>query len=34
MFTRIGLPSTLSAPIVGSQIKLAGGGWSGTFVGQ
>ena len=34
MITRLGLPPTLSAPIVGNRIKLAGGGWSGTFVGQ
>ncbi len=33
LITRLGLPSTLSAPIVSGQIKLAGGGWSGTFVG-
>jgi len=31
---RLGLPSTQSAPIVGGQIKLEGGGWGGTFVGQ
>ena len=30
---RLGLPSTLSAHIVNDQIKLAGGGWGGTFVG-
>ncbi len=34
MFTRMGLPSVLSAPIVHNQIKLGGGGWSGTFAGQ
>ena len=31
---RLGLPSTQSAPIVDGQIKLEGGGWGGTFVGQ
>jgi uncharacterized protein GlcG (DUF336 family) len=30
---RMGLPSTQSAQIVNGQIKLAGGGWGGTFVG-
>jgi hypothetical protein len=30
---RLALPSTQSAHIVNDQIKLAGGGWSGTFVG-
>jgi hypothetical protein len=34
MITRLGLPSVLSAHIVSNQIKLAGGGWGGTFVGQ
>jgi hypothetical protein len=31
---RLGLPSTQSAHIVDGQIKLEGGGWGGTFVGQ
>lgn len=30
----LGLPSTLSANIVSDQIKLEGGGWGGTFIGQ
>jgi len=28
------LPHTQSAQIVGNQIKLAGQGWDGTFIGQ
>jgi hypothetical protein len=31
---RLALPSTQSAQIVNGQIKLEGGGWGGTFVGQ
>jgi hypothetical protein len=31
---RMALPSTQSAYIVNNQIKLTGGGWGGTFVGQ
>jgi hypothetical protein len=31
---RLGLPHTQSAHIVGNQLKLAGRGWHGTFVGQ
>ena len=31
---RLALPSTHSAHIVNNQIKLAGGGWGGTFLGQ
>ena len=34
MLARMALPSTQSAQIVNDQIKLAGAGWSGTFVGQ
>lgn len=34
MLARMALPSTLSANIVNDQIKLAGGAWSGTFVGR
>lgn len=34
MLARLALPSTQSAQIVNDQIKLAGGGWSGTFVGE
>ena len=34
MITRLALPSTQSAHIVNNQIKLGGGGWGGTFVGQ
>jgi hypothetical protein len=34
MLARMALPSTQSARIVNDQIKLAGGGWGGTFVGQ
>jgi hypothetical protein len=32
MFARLALPSTQSAQIVNGQIKLAGGGWGGTFI--
>lgn len=31
---RLALPSSQSAYIVGDRIKLAGGGWGGTFVGR
>jgi len=31
---RLGLPSTQSAHIVNDQIRLEGGGWGGTFIGQ
>jgi hypothetical protein len=34
MIARLALPSTQSAQIVNDQIKLGGGGWGGTFVGQ
>lgn len=34
MLARMGMPHTQSARIVGNQIKLSGGGWGGTFVGQ
>ena len=34
MFARLALPSTQSARIVNDQIKLAGGGWGGTFIGR
>jgi hypothetical protein len=34
MLARMGLPSTQSAQIVGNEMKLAGGGWGGTFAGQ
>lgn len=34
LITRMALPSTLSANIVNDEIKLAGGAWSGTFVGR
>lgn len=34
MVTRMVLPSTLSAPIVNDEIRLAGGAWRGTFVGR
>ena len=34
MLARLALPSTQSAHIVNNQIKLAGGGWGGTFLGQ
>ncbi len=33
-FTRMAMPATLSARIVSDKIKLAGGGWSGIFVGR
>ena len=32
MLARLALPSTQSAHIVNDQIKLAGGGWGGTFI--
>jgi len=31
---RLGFPATQSAHIVDGQIKLAAGGWDGTFIGQ
>jgi hypothetical protein len=34
MLARLALPSTQTAQIVNDQIKLGGGGWGGTFVGQ
>jgi hypothetical protein len=34
MLARLALPSTQSAHIVNNQIKLGGGGWGGTFIGQ
>jgi hypothetical protein len=34
MIARLALPSTQSARIVNNQIRLAGGGWGGTFIGQ
>jgi hypothetical protein len=34
MVARLALPSTQLAQIVNDQIKLGGGGWGGTFVGQ
>jgi hypothetical protein len=34
MFARMAFPHTQSAQIVDNQIKLAGGGWTGTFVGR
>ncbi|CAI9404205.1 hypothetical protein ANOBCDAF_04574 [Pleomorphomonas sp. T1.2MG-36] len=34
LVTRMALPSTLSAPIVNDEIRLAGGAWRGTFVGR
>ncbi len=34
LLARLALPSTQSARIVNDRIKLAGGGWDGTFVGQ
>jgi Tfp pilus assembly protein PilV len=34
MLARLALPSTLSAHIVHDQIKLASGGWGGTFIGR
>jgi hypothetical protein len=34
MLARLALPSTQTAQIVNDQIKLGGGGWGGTFIGQ
>jgi hypothetical protein len=34
ILARLALPSTQSAHIVNDQIKLAGGGWGGTFIGH
>ena len=34
MLARMALPSTQSARIVNDRIKLGGGGWGGTFIGQ
>jgi hypothetical protein len=34
IIARLALPSTQSARIVNGQIKLGGGGWGGTFIGQ
>jgi hypothetical protein len=34
MLARLALPSTQSAQIVNDRIKLGGGGWGGTFIGQ
>ena len=34
MLARLALPSTQSAHIVNDRIKLGGGGWGGTFIGQ
>ena len=34
MLARVALPSTQSAHIVNDQIKLAGRGWGGTFIGH
>ena len=34
VIARLALPSTQSARIVNNQIRLAGGGWGGTFIGQ
>ena len=34
MLARMALPSTQSAKIVNDRIKLGGGGWGGTFIGQ
>jgi hypothetical protein len=34
MLARVALPSTQSAHIVSDKIKLGGGGWGGTFIGQ
>jgi hypothetical protein len=34
MLARAALPSTQSAQIVNDRIKLGGGGWGGTFIGQ
>jgi len=31
---RLALPSMVSARIVNDQIKLQGGGWGGTFIGE
>jgi hypothetical protein len=33
MLARLGIPQMQSGRIVSDEIKLAGGGWSGTFVG-
>lgn len=33
MLAKLGMPATQSGQIVSDQIKLAGGGWSGTFIG-
>jgi hypothetical protein len=34
MVARLALPSTQLAQIVNDQIKMGGGGWGGTFIGQ
>jgi hypothetical protein len=34
MIARLAMLSTQSARIVNNQIKLAGGGWGGTFIGR
>lgn len=34
LMARMAFPRTQSAQIVGNQITLAGGGWSGAFVGK
>lgn len=34
VLARLALPSTQSAHIVNDQIRLGGGGWGGTFIGQ
>jgi hypothetical protein len=34
LVARLALPSTQSAVIVNNQIRLAGGGWAGTFIGR
>jgi hypothetical protein len=34
MAARLALPSTQLAQIVNDQIKMGGGGWGGTFIGQ
>ena len=34
MIARMAMPSSQSAQIVNNQIRLRGGGWGGTFVGQ
>jgi len=34
MIARMALPSTPSARIVNNHIRLSGGGWGGTFIGQ